>query len=74
MGLQNHTFRRGATYVWRRRLPTRLGAGIIQISLRTNDPLIARRLSVIVNAETVRIFDVMQAKGLTKSEGKSSPF
>lgn len=70
MGLQNHTFRRGATYVWRRRLPTRLGAGIIQISLRTNDPLIARRLSVIVNAEAVRIFDVMQAQGLTKDEAR----
>lgn len=70
MGLHNNILRRGATYAWRKRLPSSLGGGMIQISLRTNDPLIARRLAVIVNAESVRIFDRMAEVGLSKEEAR----
>lgn len=38
LGLQTHVFRRGATYVWRRRLPVSLGGALMQVSLRTRDP------------------------------------
>ena len=47
MGIQNHIYHRGAAYIWRRRLPSHLGGNNLQISLRTNDALIARRLGVI---------------------------
>ncbi len=70
MGLHNNILRRGATYAWRKRLPSSLGGGMMQISLRTNDPLIARRLAVIVNAESVGIFDRMAEVGLSKEEAR----
>lgn len=47
MGIQTNIIRRGATYAWRKRLPVRLGGEVMQISLRTNDPLIARRLAAL---------------------------
>ncbi|WP_407691754.1 DUF6538 domain-containing protein [Pseudooctadecabacter jejudonensis] len=47
----NHVTRRGAVYVWRRRLP--VGSGIrgqfIQISLRTHRFSTAKNLAGIVN-------------------------
>ena len=70
MGLHTNILRRGATYAWRRRLPASLGGGMMQISLRTNEPLIARRLAVIVNAESVKIFDRMAEVGLSKEDAR----
>lgn len=70
MGLHTNILRRGATYAWRRRLPASLGGGMMQISLRTNEPLIARRLAVIVNAESVKIFDRMADSGLSKEDAR----
>ncbi|ARO14378.1 phage integrase family protein, putative [Ketogulonicigenium robustum] len=70
MGLQNHTFRRGASYVWRKRVPSYAGSGIIQISLGTNTPLIARRLAMILSAESCKVFDEMASQGLTKDEAR----
>lgn len=68
MGLHTNILRRGATYAWRKRLPAILGGGMMQISLRTNTPLIARRLAAILNAESVRIFDRMTEAGLSKDD------
>lgn len=42
----------------------------MQISLRTNDPLIARRLAAIVTAESMRVFDHMTATGLSKDDAR----
>ncbi|WP_417809488.1 DUF6538 domain-containing protein [Thioclava sp.] len=70
MALQTHILRRGATYAWRKRLPAVLGGGVVQISLRTNDPLIARRLAVIVSAESVRVFDAMAEAGLSREDAQ----
>lgn len=70
MALQTNILRRGATYVWRKRLPVSLGGSVIQISLRTNDPLIARRLAVIVSAESVRVFDDMAEAGLSREDAQ----
>lgn len=63
MGLQTNIFRRGATYQWRRRMPA-----LIQLSLRTNDPLIARRIGIIVNARSEQVFDRMTATGLSRED------
>lgn len=68
MGLQTNIFRRGATYQWRRRLPARMGHALIQLSLRTNDPLIARRIGVIINAHSTKVFDRMAAEGLSRDD------
>lgn len=70
MGIQTNIIRRGATYAWRKRLPVRLGGDVMQISLRTNDPLIARRLAAIVTAESMRVFDHMAATGLSKDDAR----
>lgn len=70
MGLQSNTFRRGATYAWRRRLPAALGGRIMQISLRTNDPLIARRLGPIATAESYSLFDAMMTQGLSRDDAR----
>lgn len=69
MGIQMHCYRRGATYQWRKRLPASLGGAILQISLRTNDPLIARRLALILGAESCEVFDAMQ-NGLSRDDAK----
>lgn len=71
MGLQTHVFRRGATYVWRRRLPVSLGDALMQVSLRTRDPLIARRLALILGAEGCRVIDQMTQGKLTRDEARS---
>lgn len=65
MRLQTHLFRRGASYVWRKRIPVNAGGGMLQISLRTNDPLIAKRLALIVGSESYGLFDTVAHKGLT---------
>ena len=71
MGLQTHVFRRGATYVWRRRLPLSLGGALMQVSLRTRDPLIARRLALLLGAEGCRVFDQMMQSKLSREEARS---
>ncbi len=70
LGLQTHVFRRGATYVWRKRLPTCLGGALMQVSLRTRDPLIARRIGLILGAEGCRVIDAMVAGKLTRDEAR----
>ncbi|WP_412174785.1 DUF6538 domain-containing protein [Albidovulum marisflavi] len=72
MGLQSNTFRRGATYAWRRRLPAALGSRIMQISLCTNDPLIARRLGPIVTTKSYSHFDTMMTQGLSRDDARRS--
>ena len=70
MGLQSNLLRRGATYAWRKRLPVNLGDGLIQISLRTNDPKVAKRVAAVVSAESTHIFDSMKTNALTKSDAR----
>ncbi|MFI0396551.1 DUF6538 domain-containing protein [Paracoccus jiaweipingae] len=71
MGLANHVYRRGATYVWRRRLPGGAdGGGVMQVSLRTRDPETARRLAAIVTAQSAAIFRDMAKKRLTPAEAR----
>lgn len=67
MGIANFTFRRGAIYTWRRRIPKRAdsAAANLQVSLRTACPWTARRLAVIVTAESEKVFDRMGMDGLT---------
>ncbi|WP_022706884.1 site-specific integrase [Paracoccus zeaxanthinifaciens] len=67
MGIANFVFRRGAIYTWRRRIPKRAesDAANLQVSLRTACPWTARRLAVIVTAESERVFDRMGMEGLT---------
>lgn len=71
MGRQSNLYRRGASYVWRRRLPARLGGTILQISLRTNDPLQARRLGASVTAESYHVFEHMTAHGLSREDARA---
>ncbi|MFC0281440.1 DUF6538 domain-containing protein, partial [Falsigemmobacter intermedius] len=70
MAFQSHLYRRGASYVWRRRTPARAGGRILQISLRTNEPLIARRRAAIVTVESNNLFDAMSVQGLTVAEAR----
>ncbi|QUS35554.1 DUF6538 domain-containing protein [Falsirhodobacter algicola] len=70
MGLQLHVFRRGATYVWRRRVPASQGGKLMQVSLRTNDPLIARRVALMVSAESYGIFDAMIQNRLSRDDAR----
>ena len=60
MGLQTNVFRRGATYVWRKRLPPALGSKLMQVSLRTNTPAMARRIAPMVSAEVTEIIEAMR--------------
>lgn len=56
MGIANHVYRRGATYVWRRRMPgEKDGGAVMQVSLRTRDPETARHLAAIVTANMTRM-------------------
>lgn len=71
LALQTHVFRRGATYVWRRRLPVSKGEALMQVSLRTRDPLIARRLALVIGAEGCRVIDQMAPGKLTRDEARS---
>ncbi|MGN0933715.1 DUF6538 domain-containing protein, partial [Falsigemmobacter intermedius] len=65
MAFQSHLYRRGASYVWRRRTPALAGGKILQISLRTNEPLIARRRAAIVTVESNNLFDAMGIDDVT---------
>ncbi|MEP4962633.1 MAG: DUF6538 domain-containing protein, partial [Roseobacter sp.] len=70
MGLQSHLIRRNASYAWRRRLPAQIGGGLMQISLRTNDPDTAKRIASVVSAESTRTFDLMMTHGLSKPDAR----
>ncbi len=70
MGLQTHLIRRNASYAWRRRLPAQIGGGLMQISLRTNDPATAKRIASVVSAESTRTFDLIKTHGLSKPEAR----
>jgi hypothetical protein len=71
MGLQTNLIRRGATYAWRRRLPTQLGGKLLQISLRTNDPDIAKRIAPIVTSESWHMYRAMMFHTLTKDDART---
>lgn len=72
MGVANHVFRRGAVYIWRRRIPNRLVTrGTFQISLRTRDPEVARQIAAVVTAESASIFKDMESKRLTPAEARA---
>ena len=47
----NHVYRRGAVYVWRRRMPATCSnsGGFIQVSLRTRDFSTAKNLANLLN-------------------------
>lgn len=47
----NHVHRRGAVYVWRRRMPATCSnsGGFIQVSLRTRDFSTAKNLANLLN-------------------------
>lgn len=68
MGLQTNLIRRGATYAWRRRLPAQLGGKLMQISLRTNDPDIAKRIAPVVTSESWHMYRAMMLHTLTKDD------
>nr|WP_240493872.1 DUF6538 domain-containing protein [Paracoccus sp. SM22M-07] len=66
MGIANFIFHRGAIYTWRRRIPKRADSGAVnlQVSFRTACSWTARRLAVIVTAESEKVFDRMGMDGL----------
>lgn len=71
MGVMNHVSRRGAVYVWRRRVPTALSPGkpaYIQISLKTRELSTGKLLGAIVTAESDQIFQCMAHEKLTPSD------
>lgn len=71
MGITKHVYRCGATYVWRRRLPSGTdGGGVMQVSLRTRDPNEARQLAALVTAQSTAIFRDMVKKRLTPAEAR----
>ena len=70
MTIQIHTFRRGAIYTWRKRLPAKLGGGVLQLSLRTSDPLIGRRIAAILGGESCGVIDAMVHQGLSKEDAR----
>lgn len=70
MGLTDFVYRRGASYIWRRRLPRLLGGALIQVSLRTNDPLIARRIAAIVTVASNNLFERMTNTGLSRENAR----
>jgi hypothetical protein len=61
--MRNHTFRRGATYWWRRRVPETafplLGRRNICLTLRTTDPVAARRRSLLITLLSETWFTAM---------------
>ena len=70
MGLQTNLIRRNATYAWRKRLPVEVGGGLMQISLRTNDPNIAKRVAAVVSSECWHIFRLMRTTQLSKPDAR----
>ena len=70
MGTTDFVFRRGATYVWRRRLPVSLGGALLQVSMRTNDPLIARRIAAKVTVASNNLFERMTNTALTRENAR----
>lgn len=70
MAIQMHTFRRGAVYTWRKRLPAKLGGSVLQISLRTTNPLLGRRLATILGGESCAVIDAMMYDGLSKDDAR----
>ncbi|WP_157970914.1 DUF6538 domain-containing protein [Pseudogemmobacter bohemicus] len=70
MGITDFVFRRGATYVWRRRLPTALGGALLQVSLRTNEPLLARSIAAKVTVASNNLFEHMINTGLTRENAR----
>lgn len=74
MRIAAHVFRRGAVYTWRRRIPKTYGTKrknrYIQVSLKTRDPALARRLGAILHGESARVFEDMAASRLTPEQAK----
>ena len=74
MRIAAHVFRRGAVYTWRRRVPKNCGTKrkncYIQVSLRTRDPALARRLGAILHGVSARVFEDMASSRLTPEQAR----
>ncbi|MCK8465181.1 hypothetical protein MUY35_15080 [Aliiroseovarius sp. S1339] len=67
----NHVTRRGAVYIWRRRLPARVSkTSYIQISFRTSRFSTAKILANIVNSGFEACNERMKSKRITKTEAQ----
>ena len=71
----NHVTRRGAVYVWRRRLPegcTGKGGQFVQVSLRTKSLSTAKVVAALVNSAFATSILVVKNKRITRAEARSS--
>ncbi|WP_164933011.1 site-specific integrase [Tropicibacter alexandrii] len=67
----NHVHRRGAIYVWRRRLPKSLGENrYLQVSLRTNNFFSANRLAALVNEKFVAFLPWVKNERISIAEAQ----
>lgn len=67
----NHVHRRGAIYVWRRRLPKVLGENrFLQVSLRTSNFFSANCLAALVNEKFVTSVREMKAQRISSAEAQ----
>ncbi len=75
MKISAHVFRRGAVYVWRRRIPLACRnsktSTYIQLSMRTYDPKIARTIGAILHGKSEQVFELMAEASLTQQEAKA---
>ncbi len=67
----NHVHRRGAIYVWRRRLPKSLGENrYLQVSLRTSDFFSANRLGALVNEKFMAFLPWVKSERISTAEAQ----
>ncbi len=67
----NHVHRRGAIYVWRRRLPKVLGENrFLQVSLRTSNFFSANCLAALVTEKFVTSVREMKAQRISSAEAQ----
>lgn len=70
----NHVKRRGAVYVWRRRLPvhcTGTDRTFVQVSLRTKDLSTAKKLTALVNCAFATSILIVKNKRITRAEAQT---
>ncbi|WP_162164329.1 site-specific integrase [Roseivivax isoporae] len=67
----NHVHRRGAVYVWRRRVPKAFGKGrFLQVSLRTRNFSSANRLAAIVNEKFLAFILAVKSQRISHAEAQ----
>ncbi|MDO6588640.1 hypothetical protein DS901_15425 [Loktanella sp. D2R18] len=72
MGHLNHVTRRGAVYVWRRRLPrevTGKTGDFVQVSLKTKKLSTAKAVAVLVNLNFATFISRVKSNRITRAEG-----